>query len=146
MFEFIHDGEIRMILKDVYNEILNLNLNKDQINIRNPSVKTVFDKIDDNIRNDIMYNILFIFQYGLKIYEKQYKKRESEILEEYTSALMTIKTKIWHEVRIGYALYTYDDDDNIVAYYDDNTRKVFLRYFSDKNEQIEIKQIISQSI
>jgi len=135
-----------MILKDVYNEILNLNLNKDQINIRNPSVKTVFDKIDDNIRNDIMYNILFIFQYGLKIYEKQYKKRESEILEEYTSALMTIKTKIWHEVRIGYALYTYDDDDNIVAYYDDNTRKVFLRYFSDKNEQIEIKQIISQSI
>ena len=146
MFKFIRDEETRATFQIVYNEILKLNLTKKDLTLHNPSIKMIFAKVDDNIRKDLLYNIFFIIQYGMDAYKELYKKYETEILQDYTNALMTIKTRLWHEVRIGYAVYTYDDDDNIVAYYDDNTRKVFIRYFSDKNEQFEIKKISSQSI
>ena len=146
MFEFIRDEETRATFQNVYNEILKLNLTQKDLTLHNPSIRMIFAKVDDNIRKDLLYNIFFIIQYGMDAYKELYKKYETEILQDYTNALMTIKTKMWHEVRIGYAVYTYDDDDNIVAYYDDNTRKVFIRYFSDKNEQFEIKKISSQSI
>uniref|UniRef100_A0A6C0KWS1 Uncharacterized protein n=1 Tax=viral metagenome TaxID=1070528 RepID=A0A6C0KWS1_9ZZZZ len=66
------------------------------------------------------------------------------IQDEYREAFTIIKNSYTHEIDIsGYCRYTYDDDGNIVAYYfNSKTRKIFDKHTNDKNELLELQNII----